>query len=259
MIDLTKIIIITYCTVLGTILGSFSSMLIHRLHFDESGILFGRSKCPKCQSVLRWFNLIPIFSWIKQKGKCYFCKEKIPKKYPTIEIVFGVLFGLFAERFFGTTLIIPMLISLFVLMILFFYDLWYMEVDERIVLPAILLAICWSFFRELNFQEYLIGGAVGFFFYSIQYTLSKGAWVGAGDMRLGALLGFLLGWKMLLLCLFVAYILGSLIGLWLVLFKNYGRKSALPMGAFLMPSGILFLYRGNELLSFYLQFLGFPS
>ena len=238
-------------SILGACLGSFSSLLIWRLHHNESGICAGRSRCPKCQKTLTVKNLIPIISWTIQKGTCDKCKNPIPFFYPLIEIIFAVTFFIFTQKFFGTTHFYPLICSVFFLLILFFYDWWLYEVDDRIAFPAILLAAIWTFFREFNYELFLIGGLIGFSFYVFQYYISKGRWVGAGDMRLGLLMGLLLGWKLLILALFTAYILGLLIAIPLIIFNNYSRKSILPMGAFLIPATLIFLYDGNTIWEWY--------
>lgn len=229
-------------------------MLIYRLHHEQAGIWAGRSRCPQCQVQLKWWNLLPIFSWIYQRGKCAYCKKPIPAMYPLIEMVFAVLFFAFVYKFYSIELwwMLPLV---FLLLVLFFYDLWFMEVDDRIAVPAILLVAVASFWRELPWQELWLAGVLGWAFYAAQYYLSGGRWVGAGDMRFGLLLGLIFGWQ-LLLVLFAAYIIGTVIGLGLVMTKGYNRQSALPMGAFLMPSALLFLYLGSAPWESYLNYLG---
>ncbi len=242
---------------IGAMLGSFASLIIWRLHYDEPGILQGRSRCPKCKKTLQVKNLIPIFSWAFQRGKCSHCAKKIPLFYPIIELIFAGTFFLFASKFYGTDFFIPLILAVFFLLVLFFYDVLFSEVDDRIALPAIVLAGGWAFFRELPFQDFLIGGGIGFAFYWLQHFLSRGRWVGAGDFRLGALMGFLLGWKLLILALFAAYLIGMVVAIYFLVFKNYTRKSALPMGAFLMPATLMFLYDGQRIWEWYWSFLVF--
>ena len=240
----------------GACLGSFASVLIWRLHHEEKGIFAGRSRCPKCKNTLQAQNLFPIFSWIFQKGQCHHCKTEIPIRYPLIEIVFSGTFVLFVNQFWGTEFLAPLLLIVFFCLVLFFYDLWLMEVDNRIAFPAILVAGVWAFFRELPIQDYLIGGSAGLLFYAGQYYFSKGKWVGFGDLWLGLLMGLLLGWKFLFLGLLIAYLSGTCIALYLIVFKNYTRKSAVPMGAFLLPATLLMLYNGAEIWEWYWWALG---
>lgn len=249
--------------ILGTVLGSFSGALIHRLHFDKPGFFTGRSECPQCNTTLKWWNLIPLLSYAFQGGKCAYCHQKIPFTYFLLELIFGLTFFLFVQKFmpaFDTGSsdgnIIPLLVAIWILLILFFYDLLYLEVDLRLIIPAIVLAFAWIFFREASPSFYLIGALIGGGFYALQFFASGGKWVGAGDIYFGILLGLLLGWPLLLLCLFMAYIIGVVVAIYLMIFKHYSRKSALPMGAFLMPAGLVCLYNGDWWLNLYLTWSG---
>ena len=255
-------------------LGSFSTMLIWRLHFEEDGIFAGRSKCPQCQKKLSPLSLVPIFSWIFQRGKCANCGQKIPAFYPLVEITFALTFYLFAEKFFRGISpdvdFIFLMISVFFILVLFFYDLKFYEVDRRISFPAIFIAILWAGWKVYNgadYSLYLIGGFAGFMFYFLQFWLTKiilkREGVGQGDFELGALMGILLGWKLLLGSLFVAYILGTIVAIPILLFQKklakkiprISGKLALPMGAFLMPSLLLFLYSGPAIIDWYWRLL----
>ncbi len=249
-------IIAFYAFLIGLVLGSFSSVLIHRLHFDEKGILWGRSRCPYCKTQLAPHQLIPLLSWLWQRGKCSACEVRISSFYPLLELIFGLVFFVFTAQFFGTSTFWPLIVSVFFLLILFFYDVRFLEVDRRISWPAIALALGWIFFRAEGWELYALGGIIGFAFYGIQYALSRGKWVGAGDMELGLLLGLLLGWKLTLGALFVAYILGTLVAIPLLITKKATGKTALPMGAFLIPATLLFLYSGDQIWAWYMGFLG---
>jgi prepilin signal peptidase PulO-like enzyme (type II secretory pathway) len=151
------------------------------------------------------------------------------------------------------------MISVFFLLILFVYDVRFMEVDRRISWPAIGLALIWSFFRDISFHEFFLGGGIGFLFYFVQYFYSKNKshpWVGSGDMELGLLCGLLLGWKYVLIMLLGAYILGILIAIPLLMIGRVHRKTPLPMGAFLIPATLAFLYAGEYIFDGYFVLLG---
>jgi len=266
--------------ILGALLGSFSTMLIWRLHFDEPGIFAGRSRCPKCQKKLSALSLIPIFSWLFQRGKCANCGKKISAFYPLVELTFAITFYIFAEKFFHAAPrsagvffdidFIFLMISVFLILILFFYDLKFYEVDRRISFPAIFIALLWAGWKIYNgadYSLYLIGFFAGFLFYYLQFWLTKillkREGVGRGDFELGALMGLLLGWKLLLGSLFVAYIFGTIVALPILVFQKklakkiprISGKLALPMGAFLMPSLLLFLHSGQEIIDWYWRLL----
>lgn len=233
-------------------LGSFASMLIHRLHFEEPFLKKQRSFCPKCKHNLAAKDLVPVFSWLLQGGKCRYCKKAISPVYPLIELSFAVLAAVFTFVFYGQPQLVPLLIVLFGVLCLFWYDARFMEVDRRISVPIIAFLLFWIFAgpyfgleRELVANSYLIGAAVGWGFYALQYFVSKGTWVGFGDLELGLIMGLALGWQNLLLALFLAYIIGSLIAIPLLILQKAGRKTALPMGAFLVPALLLMLLWGD--------------
>lgn len=255
MYEFFPFVVILYTTLIGLFLGSFTTMLIHRLHFEEKGIIAGRSRCPKCNHTLGVQNLIPVFSWVFQKGQCAFCKEKISPFYPAVEATFGITFFVFAQKFYTEAWFIPIMIAVFFCLIFFFYDLRFFEVDQRLTIPVIAALFVWSFFREESWQFYLIGGGIGFFFYAIQYWISKGKWVGDGDQQLGLFMGILLGWKFVIGALFLAYIIGMISIIPLIITKKADGKTPLPMGAFLMPATLIFLYNGEALWGWYIHIM----
>lgn len=243
----------------GGILGSFTTLLVHRLHFEEKGIFWGRSRCPSCQKKLGVRQLVPFFSWLFYRGRCAFCHRSISWFYLVTELVFIASFFIFVQKFYSTDVFWPLLTAVFFTLVLFVYDLRFLEVDRRISFPAIGLAFIWIFFRDAPVSDFLLGGVIGFLFYAFQYFLSrhkKNPWVGAGDMELGLFAGLLVGWQQLLVLFFIAYIFGLLVALPLLCTGQADRKTPLPMGAFLMPALLLFLYTGEKILHWYIDFFG---
>lgn len=242
----------------GLCFGSFSTMLIHRLHFEEPIWKDQRSHCPNCKHRLAWCDLFPLFSWIFLRGKCRYCKKPISFVYPLIELTFGSIFAFTTWHFWGNPLLFPLLITIFFTLVLFWYDVRFMEVDRRISWPAIAFVLLWIFFGSfvgwdfaVSWKEAILGGLVGFSFYGIQSVVSKGQWVGLGDLELGLFMGLVLGWKFFLLALFCAYIIGTVFAIPLLVLQKAGRKTALPMGAFLMPALLLMLFYGDTIWALY--------
>ena len=238
----------------GALLGSFTTMLIWRLHNNETGIWTGRSKCPKCKKTLSALELIPLISWLIQRGRCKNCGKKISAFYPLIEIVFVITGMIFVQHFYTevwwqTTL---NLLLVFFALILWAYDTKFSEVDRRISWSAIILALILTFI-EGEIQTALIGGLIGFSFFAVQYFYSKGRWIGAGDMELGIFMGLVLGWEKTIGALFLAYIIGSIIAIPLLLLKKKKWKSSLPMGAFLMPAFLIMLHSGDTIIEWYVN------
>ena len=240
----------------GAILGSFTTMLVWRLHHDEPGIVAGRSKCPKCNKTLGALQLVPVLSWLFQFGKCHNCKSKIPVFYPLVELIFIACGVIFVQKFYPTSpLILALgLLLVFFALILWVYDTKFFEVDRRISWPAIAIALAWAIANGF-WQSALIGGAIGFSLFAVQYFYSKGKWVGAGDMELGLFMGLALGWEHTIAALFLAYIIGSLIAIPLLFWGKKNMKSQLPMGAFLIPAMLIILHSGDRIVEWYIGLL----
>ncbi|MBD3360759.1 hypothetical protein GF366_03080, partial [Candidatus Peregrinibacteria bacterium] len=221
--------------ILGAFIGSFLSVIIYRVHEKKKGILLSRSICPECGKKLKFRHLIPIFSWIFLQGKCAYCGKKISSHYLMLELITGLLFlaSFLTWNFLEAVpsivdptvihysvnwkifeIFIFYLIELTLLIGIFFYDLLYREIPDRLSIPAIAVAIAGGLiFGIVSPLNMLIGGGGIFLFFLLQFLLSGGKWIGGGDLRLGALTGILLGWKLGLIALIIAYVLGAIISL----------------------------------------------
>lgn len=257
-----SVICILFYFFLGIAFGSFSNVVIMRLHSGEKGILNGRSHCAKCNHPLSFWDLVPLFSWLFLGGKCRYCHKPISFQYPLVEFVMGVVFvaAYLASSYLGNQnpfYEVWLLIIFFVFTLLFIYDFLYMELPDEVSLPAIVVLFGFNF---LNFtptwQDALLGAAIPVGFFGIQYLISKGKWIGEGDFRLGILMGLILGWKLTIVALFLAYILGSIVGVYALASKSKKMSSQLPFGPFLILGTLITLFAGNELLNWYLGFLG---
>jgi len=248
---------------LGLFFGSFGNVVIMRLHSEEKGILKGRSHCAKCNHPLSAWDLIPLFSWIFLRGKCRYCRKPISFQYPLVELIMGAMFLAaysasvnlgFQNPFYLTWL----LIIFFAFTLLFIYDLLYMELPDEISLPAMVILFGFNFFVFTpTWQDALIGAAIPVGFFGIQYLISKGKWIGEGDFRLGILMGLILGWKLTIVALFLGYILGAIVGIYVLVSKSKKMSSQLPFGPFLILGTMITLFLGNNIWSWYLGFLGF--
>lgn len=254
-----KTLIFPLILAIGISFGSFITMLIPRIHERESGIFLGRSHCRFCKQTLRARDLIPIASYLINKGKCASCKEKIGALYPTIEISTGIIFALIYAKFpFENTSGIPLtafyLAISFALIFTFFYDVKYLEISDIILIPAIALCVIKSLITgSPSIESALIGGLIGVSFFLIQILLSKGKWVGAGDIRIGALMGVLLGWQMTLAALVISYILGSVVSIALLIAKQKKIGGKIALGPFLVTGTFITLFFGERIINWYLN------
>lgn len=257
--------------VFGIVIGSFLNVVILRLpHGRKTN---GRSECPHCHNVLSAGELVPIFSYLWLKGKCRHCRTKISRRYLYIEIISGLLAAL-------TYLIYPVadLLSLivflralfivFTLIVVFSIDYEHGLILDRVVFPAtfILFFINFviDFIRPATWQNSLVlfgllSGFGLFLFFGALHYLSKGRSMGFGDVKLSAFLGLATPGALLLMNLFFAFFLGSLVGGLLIIFKGRKLKSQVPFGTFLAIGTLVALYFGLPLLHWYLLFIGWPS
>lgn len=259
----------------GLIIGSFLNCLIWRLRKSET--ILGRSYCPQCKHQLAWYDNIPLFSFIFLKGRCRYCHKPISWQYPLVELVAGLLFAL---SFYydilsqgGSVLGGQFLISDFltlirdwflvsIMIIIFIYDLrWYLILDV-VSLPACLIVLIFNLaigFYENNeilqnipWQGLLFSGIIGSSFFLLQFIISRGKWIGGGDIRLGLLMGLALGWPSIVVALFLAYVLGSVVGLGLIAMGKKQWGSKVPFGVFLSTATLVTLFWGKQLLAWYL-------
>ncbi|MCK9186632.1 prepilin peptidase [Candidatus Gracilibacteria bacterium] len=258
----------TLAFILGTILGSFLSVVIYRTKTDKPGMVLGRSICPFCKKKLKFRYLIPVLSWLFLRGKCGYCGKKIGVHYLALEIITGLIFLAtflnfnfidikFDQLFLNYEMLklwIFYTIEFLFLTAIFFYDLQYKEIPDRFSLTAIVIAIAGNLlFGTVTPINMAIGGASIFLFFALQFLLSNGKWIGGGDLRLGLLIGILLGWEKGLVALTIAYIVGAILSLVLMGMKKLDRKSQIPFGPFLITGTLVAFFFGKQILDWYLN------
>ena len=255
--------------IFGLICGSFLNSVVWRLYTGKS-FLVGRSICPKCGHKLAWYDLIPVFSFILLKGKCRYCHQKISWQYPLVEIATGLVFLLIFNNQLSMInnqlLLIINLIYYFIiasfLIILFVYDLKHFILPDRIIYPAIILVLLYYLFRVLYLGHWnlfippLLSALGAAAFFLLLYLVSQGKWIGFGDVKLGFLLGLILSWPQILTALFLAYVIGGIIGVGLILARKKQMKSEVPFGPFLITGAFIAQFFGVPILNFYFHLLG---
>lgn len=258
-VESESMLLLLYFFVFGTIVGSFINAVEYRLYRREPiakkrGGRFARSQCPHCGRQLKALELVPILSYAVLLGRCRTCHAPISPQYPLVEAATGVLFVL-SFWLFGFSLA-AVAASLFcaVLVFLFVYDVKYQLVPDVVTVPAIVVALplqWWIF--DYSFQSLLIGAAVGGGFFALQYVVSRGRWVGGGDIRMGVLMGVLLGMTGILVALFLAYVVGAVVALGLLATKRLTLQSKMPFGPFLAAATVVTFLYGSELVDWYLS------
>jgi len=241
--------------VLGLIIGSFINAVVYRLNAVES--LWERSHCPKCKKQIRWKDNIPLLSFLFLSAKCRDCGEKISPSYPLTEFFTGISFALIGKYFFvldGVSTYLPTLFYLVIislLIIIFVYDLKYMEIPMLIIwisvgiAVAYYLAIDWKAFENatsvfsLNIFSGMLAGISAFMFFFLLAYFSDETWMGYGDAYVGFLVGLLVGWPEILVSLMLSFSIGALFGINLILFKKKTMKSQVPFAPFLVIGAFL--------------------
>lgn len=250
--------------ILGLLVGSFLNSLIYRLGKKElKKIWTGRSFCPHCKKTLKWFDLIPLISFLIQKGKCRYCRKPISLQYPLVEFFTGLLFFLLFWKFGLSYSLLLFLPITSLLIILFVYDLKTQTIPDLVAYIAIGLALVYSIF---NFQFFtattlretifnLISAVSLAVFFALLVYLSKEYLMGKGDIKMGLLLGLTLGFPKILVGAFFAFFLGALVGLILIALKKKNLKSQIPFGPFLILGIFIGLFFGEKIINWYLGLL----
>ena len=262
--------------VLGLCFGSFVNMLVYRTAVDYGLIKLGRDKsrpyqknsrglihqtrsyCDYCGRQLRWYENIPIVSWLIQKGKTRCCNKKLPILYPIVEIVMGILFLIFNfqnpifNEFINFQLLIQFLIGLIIIIFLVFslvFDLKYMilpDFSTAILVSSVLVLWCFRYFGEWS---YWWSGLVSFGFLGFLYLITNKKGMGFGDVKLAIFMGLFLGYPKVVIAFYIAFISGALVALILMIFKKANKKTLIPFGPFLILGILITWFWGQELLS----------
>lgn len=247
--------------VCGLILGSFLNAWIWRTR-ENIRVVSGFSMCVHCRRMLVWYEKIPLFSFIVLRGKCRTCKKLIPASYFWTELLTAVALTMVfyyhvnINTMFSEWWMMRDVFFLTCLVVIFVYDWKYQLVLSRIVWPGVLIGLAinhWALNYKLS--DLLLGMVIGGGFFLIQYLISHGRWIGGGDIRLGLMMGAWLGWQLTILALFLAYILGAIYAIILLLGKKATRNTEIPFGIFLALSTFFTLYNGRELVEWYLGLL----
>ena len=245
-----------YIFILGLILGSFLSVIVSRLD-QKRGIFLGRSECPDCLTKLKWYDLFPVFSFLFLRGKCHYCGRHISWLYPIMEFTV-------AGSFLSYCAISSQCFSLagfywlfviFILLALLFFDYVHYILPDKLILIALVAVLIYNlvFNSHLIINGLLTGLALGGFF-GIIFVVSRGEWIGFGDVKLAFLVGFILGYPAAIFAITVATWSGALWGLGMIATGKANLKTQLPFGTFICGSAIIFIIF-NEIISNYVQYI----
>lgn len=286
----TSLPLFLFCVaILGLLFGSFLNVVISRLPIslkqgwrkecyeyleltvpppeqeelaNKINLLLPRSYCPKCKTTLRAIDNIPILSYIFLRGRCHFCKAPISLKYPIIELLTSFLCVIVAWHFGVSWQTLAGCFLTCVLIVQAGIDFEHKIIPDEITLPVVWLGILLgtaNIFTDIESSIY--GATFGYlllwFTYWIFYLATKKEGMGYGDFKLLAMLGAWLGWQMLPFIIIFSSVVGSIVGILLLLFTDKDRNARIPFGPFLAAAGWIALMWGAEINEWYINYIGY--
>ena len=253
---------------IGCCFGSFINVIIYRLPLGES-IIFPASHCPECDYKIRWYQNIPLISWILLRGRCVKCNQKISIIYPIIESSTGILFILNNYSLNSRLSIGPQAITticgwifISILLTMVILDMKYLWLPDVISKFGIIFSILLSVFFQIRFEnlntnfliiETILATILGYLIFktisAIGFRIYKKPAMGQGDAKLAALLGSWLGLKGLLISIWLAFFFAGIFGIIGLIFRKIKKDQKIPFGSFLSLSGLFVWYLGNNFIS----------
>jgi len=243
----------------GLFVGSFLNVAVFRTK-EHRYIVGGGSYCQNCQISLRRRDIIPVFSYAFLMGRCWNCRARISWQYPVVEFITGLIFLVIYYRYalgvftppdylpnhFLAYLLRDLIISA-VLIIIFVYDFRFQQILDRFTFPTIIIVLLLNLWLGVPYVSMVLGAFVFAGFFAIQYGLTQGRWVGDGDIRMGALIGVILGFQAGLVAIFIAYGIGVILGIILLSKRKSNLSTRIPLGSLLAFGTILVLLSGSYL------------
>lgn len=246
------VMIALFVFLFGLVIGSFLNVCIYRLPRGES-IVNPPSHCMLCGTTLKTWDLVPVISYLLLKGRCRYCKNKFSVRYLAVELLTAFLFGVNYYLFGLSIEFLKASMMLSFLIIISFIDYDYQLIYDKFLLWFLLSGLVMHF---LLWQSDLINISIGFLVGGLALFIvaivSRGG-MGGGDIKLSAVLGVWLGWPDILLMLFIAFILGGIISLLLLIFKIKKRSDVIPFGPFIALGGYITLTLGRQIIFWYLS------
>jgi prepilin signal peptidase PulO-like enzyme (type II secretory pathway) len=239
--------------IFGLVVGSFLNVVLSRLPSGEQ-VFLGRSRCTYCKHKLSWYDLVPVLSFVLLSGRCRYCKKKISSRYVFVEAITAVGFVMVAATtpnlFVAAWLAVLWAISVAII----FYDIEHLEI------PIVFSMFFWVwvaggtfFFAHDTIKLSLLGLVVPLLFFGLVWFLSRGRWLGFGDVLLSPALGLWLGWPAVVLMIFLSYVLGAIVGTFLIIFKKIKPRAHVPFAPFLILGAWTTYLWGEQIIQWYLS------
>jgi leader peptidase (prepilin peptidase)/N-methyltransferase len=240
----------------GLIVGSFLNVCIHRLPLHES-VVWPASRCPHCRAELKPYDNIPLISYLVLGGRCRSCGKPISVQYPIVELLTGIVFFV-AFLLFQPPLVYQRLLFACAMIVLFVVDLEHRILPDAITLPGIVLGLAFSFFMPPGWMDSLLGLVLGggslWAMAEAYFRIRNEEGMGFGDVKMLAMIGAFLGWKLVLLTLVLSSLVGSIVGIAIIALKRGDMKYALPFGTFLAIGALVAAVVGDRIVNWYASF-----
>jgi len=245
-----------FVTVLGAVVGSFLNVCIYRIPAGIS-IVRPSSHCPHCRTPIRFYDNVPVLSFLMLGGRCRHCRAVISLRYPVIELMTALASLLLFLRYGVSWLYLCTFLFTAALIVVTFIDLDHQIIPDVITLPGIpLFALASIFLLKLPPLESLLGILIGggsLYLVGLGYELlKKREGMGGGDIKLFAMIGGFLGWKSLIFVLLVSSFLGAIIGIAVILYRRGDMRYAIPFGPFLSIAAVSYLFWGESFMRYLL-------
>jgi leader peptidase (prepilin peptidase)/N-methyltransferase len=256
MLLMSNILFSVFNFILGAIVGSFLNVVIYRVPRNES-IIRPSSHCPVCGHPLKWYDMIPIFSYLALKGKCRYCGAKISIKYPSIEALTGFAFVGVGLRFGWSLQFFEYIIFSALLIAVGFTDLFDGVVPDIIVIPGAVVGLIFSALQgKAAFSSSIFGLLFLLGVFALIIVITRGG-MGQGDATFGAMIGSFVGFKFSIEVLVLAFVLGAIIGSILIFASHKKGKDTMPFGPYLAIAAYIVSLYGYKILLMYTKLFAF--
>ena len=250
--------------ILGSFFGSFANVLIYRIQKEEKLDLLKRSHCPHCGYKIPFYLNVPLLSWFFLKGSCANCSKKISFRYPLVEFLMALIFALLFLSLGWKWFLLESLIFSFAILVASMIDFDQMILPDSFTLSGIILGLLGAFLNPErifldSFYGFLIGGGSLLFISSFYHLVRKQEGLGGGDIKMMAWIGAVLGWQSLFFVLMISCLLGTLVGVGIMLQSNKNlMQTAISFGPYLGLSAFAYIIVSENFESFLSVFILFP-
>lgn len=250
----------------GTIVGSFLNVVILRLPREEASIVFPASHCPVCLQELRWYENIPLLSFLFLRGRCGHCNKKISLQYPLVELSMALFSAALVQRYGVSITTAGYFLFCAALLVIIWIDIKHQIIPDVISLPGIVVGLLFSLVSPtLHWSDSLIGilagGGILYGIAMLYYLWRRIEGMGGGDIKLLAMIGAFLGWQALPFVIFASSLSGTVIGLLAMIKQKKGGQTRIPFGPFLSLAALCYIFFREQIVHLYQLYLSlsFPS